>query len=242
MTTRDDVQAAQEVLEQASKKLNEAIKEVGAPNDFAILLQELLEVSSKVAQFDEMASSAKEEASSEEAQAWKEISLMTLQHCRAQLIDRQQHLIEKLQGLSETGASLCTTPAPQITSTEAKVVQEVKASQVGQPPGLASPPGLDPCSESTVTCNISKSPATKSPPGLLAPPGLSLPSGAAGLTPPPGFQPENQKPQAEKAKKDASLKTKKKAKQNGNLGTAVAVANPESSVESMLNLDAYDSD
>lgn len=145
---QDDAQTAQEVLSRASKKLNDAIKEVGSPNDFAILLQELLQVSTKIAQFDEMTSAAEEEASSEEAQTWKEISMMTLQHCRTQLVDRQRLLIEKLQGLSETGASLHTSPAPLTLTTDAKTAQEVKVSQVGHPPGLVLPPAFAPSSES----------------------------------------------------------------------------------------------
>lgn len=227
---QDDAQTAQEVLSRASKKLNDAIKEVGSPNDFAILLQELLQVSTKIAQFDEMTSAAEEEASSEEAQTWKEISMMTLQHCRTQLVDRQRLLIEKLQGLSETGASLHTSPAPLTLTTDAKTAQEVKVSQVGHPPGLVLPPAFAPSSESKA----------KTPPGLWAPPGLSLPSGTTKVAPPPGFQPEDQKPRAEKPKKDTSPKAKKKTKQNGyNPMTAVAAANPGNS---MLNLDTYDSD
>jgi len=244
---QDHTQTAQEILAQASKKLNEAIKEVGPPNDFAVLLQELLEVSAKVAQFDEMASAAGEEASSEEAQTWKEISMMTLLHCRTQLVDRQRTLVEQLQGLSADGASLSKTAAPlTLTTDEAKVLPEAKGVDgvIGLPPGLPTPPGLAPLSIPT----NSDAPKKMSPPGQWGPPGLNLPSGATGLGPPPGFQPENLKPKAQKAKQgDSSPKSRRKTKQQVKQAAVSAaiecgILAPVEPGPSMLNLDAYNSE
>lgn len=224
---KQTAQTAQQVLAQATQKLEEAIKEVGSRNDFAVLLQELLEVSSKVAQFDEMTFAAKEAAISEEAQTWKEISMMTLQHCRMQLIDRQRSLIEQLQVLSEDGASLAKIPVPLKSTIEAKAVSEVEAPQsaIGPPPGLPSPPSCAYPSPDPSESSCSKKPTAQ---GLGAPPGLNHAS------PPSGFVPQNQLHKAQKAKKKSSAKAG-----NPKQVTVSAVSDPGSS---MLNLDAYESD
>lgn len=185
---QDQTPTAQEILAEASKKLNDAIKEIGPANGFGTLLQELLEVSSKVVEFDEMTSAVNTEATSEEAQAWKEISMVTLHHCRQQLVDRQRSLVEQLHGFSEDGASLYTVKLE--STTETKMVKEAQ-DPIGPPPGLAPPP-----------------------PGLWAPAGLCHPSGA--VPPPPGFQPEKPKSKAQKAKKEVFSKATRQVKQSDN--------------------------
>lgn len=229
---QEQPQAAQtslDILMQASNKLEEAMKEVGSPNEFAILLQELLEVSTKVAQFNEMAFAAEQAAISEEAQTWKEISMMTLQHCRTQLVDRQRSLIEQLQVLSEDGASLSRSVAPSAATTGAKVTSEVKLS-AGPPPGLSSVPGCAYPSSSSFDGSSSKKAAT---PSVRAPPGLDLPSRTP-MTPPPGFRPQNPQLKAPKVKQESSAKIT-------NQKQVTALAEPACS-SSMLNLDAYNSD
>lgn len=217
-------QTAQEVLAQASKKLEEALKEVGPPNEFAILLQELLEVSTKVAQFDEMTFAATAAAISEEAQTWKEISMMTLQHCRMQLIDRQRSLIQQLQVLSQDGASLSKITAPLTLTTESKTASEVKSvcSRISPPPGLPSPSCAYPSSSPSDISSSTK--ATR------VPPGLDHPSSTV-LTSPPDFQASNALP---KAKKKSSAKVTNQKQ--------VTAPVARESRSPMLNLDAYDSD
>merc|ERR1719194_312406 len=105
--------SSQELLAQAAQKLSSAITEAGtAPNDFTMSLMQLLEVSTKINEFDEMASTANAETTTDEAQKWREISLMTMQHARTHLVEQQQRLIEALRGLSESGASLYRDKAP----------------------------------------------------------------------------------------------------------------------------------
>eukprot|EP00746_Dinoflagellata_sp_MGD_P011045 gnl/MRDRNA2_/MRDRNA2_123042_c0_seq1.p1 gnl/MRDRNA2_/MRDRNA2_123042_c0~~gnl/MRDRNA2_/MRDRNA2_123042_c0_seq1.p1 ORF type:complete len:238 (-),score=70.62 gnl/MRDRNA2_/MRDRNA2_123042_c0_seq1:42-755(-) len=231
---QDQPQAAQtslEILMKASNKLEEAMKEVGSPNEFAILLQELLEVSTKVAQFNEMAFVAEQAAISEEAQTWKEISMMTLQHCRTQLVDRQRSLIEQLQVLAEEGASLSRSVAPPTLTTGAEVASKVESTHASgsPPPGLPSVPTCAYPSPIQFDGSSSKKAAA---PIMRAPPGLDHPSRTP-KTPPPGFRPQDPQLKASKIKQETSAKI-------ANQKQVAALAEPARS-SPMLNVDAYDS-
>jgi len=221
---------SQEFLVKAAQNLSAAVSEAGtAPNDFAKNLLELLEVSTKLNQFDEMASAADAETTSVEAQQWREISLMTMQHARTHLVEQQQRLIEGLRGLSESGASLY----------KAGLSQEAKPNQmaVKPPPGLAAPPGLSvPLKPSKVT-NRKSAP----PPGLKPPPGLAS-AGTAQVTPPPGLT------TPVKSKLSAAAHpwriNKKVDDKPANFFEARfgQKENTQTVSNGMINLDAYDSD
>merc|ERR1719191_488330 len=116
-----------------------------APNDFAKDLLELLEVSTKINGFDEMAVADESETSSEEAKKWRQISLMTMQHARKHLVQQQQNLVEKLHGLSMSGASLYDAanalPVPTAVKPPPGLSLEVASSQMAVKPipGLTTP-------------------------------------------------------------------------------------------------------
>jgi len=245
--------SSQELLAQAAEKLSSAITGAGAaPNDFAMSLLELLEVSTKINQFDEMASAAEAETASDEAQKWREISLMTMQHARAHLVEQQQRLIEQLRGSSESGASLfknaIQTPEvkPAITAAvkpASGLPSPVKPAQkaVQPPPGLATPPGLPVPSKA----KTASKPAAASPPklsltvparGLRPPPGLASAGTAAPVSPPPGFS--FQKGQKQK-KAGYAQKPQQLSFFEARFGkeTTTPVATP-----AVMNIDAYESD
>merc|ERR1719301_391950 len=180
--------SSQQILAQAAEKLSTAVQEAGAaPNDFAKNLLELLEVSTKINQFDEMASAANAETTSAEAKQWRDISLMTMQHARTHLVEQQQRLVEELRALSDSGASLYQAPDTLAVPMAVK-----------PPPGLAPPPGLSMPVEVT-----NRKPS--SPPGLKPPPGLAS-AGTAPAATPPGFNtPANHKLATQMPKKEASV-------------------------------------
>eukprot|EP00746_Dinoflagellata_sp_MGD_P161658 gnl/MRDRNA2_/MRDRNA2_88884_c0_seq1.p1 gnl/MRDRNA2_/MRDRNA2_88884_c0~~gnl/MRDRNA2_/MRDRNA2_88884_c0_seq1.p1 ORF type:complete len:240 (+),score=64.68 gnl/MRDRNA2_/MRDRNA2_88884_c0_seq1:179-898(+) len=232
--------SSQQYLAQAAQKLSSAIAEAGAaPNEFALNLVELLEVSTKINEFDEMASAANAETTTEEAQKWREISLMTMQHARTHLVEQQQRLIEQLRTSSESGASLYKGPV-QSAEVEPDVMAvkphlEVKPAEmaVQPPPGMAGPPGLAKTSKQTAGA------AARPPPGLKPPPGLAS-AGTAKVTPPPGFSPQKaaQKPKKPVAGYPKSVKSPQMSFFESRFGKeASAPAAP-----AVVNLDAYDSD
>jgi hypothetical protein len=227
------------LLAEAAQKLSSAITEVGAaPNEFAVSLLELLEVSTKINDFDEMASAANAETTTEEAQKWREISLMTMQHARTHLVEQQQKMIDQLHKFSESGASLFTSP---VQSSEAepgvmavKPPSEVKPAKmaVQPPPGLAGPPGLP-------TPSKQKAGA---PPGLKPPPGLAS-AGTASIAPPPGFaHPKGKKPQKPVAGYPKSPKSSQMSFFESRFGKETGIPSGSAVVNPAVNLDAYDSD
>lgn len=191
---------SQQILLQAAKQLQDAVKETGSSaGPFAMALLEVIESSSKLQEFDEMAKSAQEnEAAGEEAQTWREISLMTLQYCRQGLEERQRTAIKELCKLADGGASLFQSATP------------VAQPSVGSPTGVpSSPPGLD----------VPQTP-------LGAPPGLELPAAegvktfpASKVAPPPGFGPA-----AEPTNKGTTKKQPPWRRQNGGARAPVVVA------------------
>jgi len=234
---------SQEFLVQAAQNLSKAVTEAGtAPNDFGKNLLELLEVSTKINQFDEMASTANTETTSAEAQQWREISLMTMQHARTHLVEQQQRLIEGLRGLSESGASLYKAPnalpSPTAVKPPAGLPQEAKSNQmaVQPPPGLAAPPGLSmPLKPSKVT---NRKPLP--PPGLKPPPGLAS-AGTAQVTPPPGLStPVKSKLSA--AAHPWRINKKVEDKPTNFFEARFCKENTQTASNGMINLDAYDSD
>jgi len=242
---------SQQILVQAVEKLSTAVQEVGtAPNCFATKLLELLEVSTKISQFDELADAANAETTSAEAKQWRDISLMTMQHARTHLVEQQQRLVEELRALSDSGASLYQAPdtlaVPMAVKPPPELAPEVKSDQmaVKPPPGLAPPPGLSMPVEVT-----NRKPS--SPPGLKPPPGLAS-AGTAPAATPPGFNtPANHKLATQMPKKEASVHPWRIGKKVDN--TKIS-SSPEAQINKenmqsaslgmnrMINLDAYDSD
>jgi hypothetical protein len=251
--------SSQQLIAQAVQKLSDAMGTVSEPpNDFAATLLELLEVSAKINQFDEMNALAADEASSEEAQKWREISMMTMKHCQAQLSEQQQRLIAKLQGLSQSGASLVKAatiepamkPEPKVLKPAAPQVKPAAPQVKPQAKAVKPPPGL----------------STTAPPGLSGPPGLAPPPGlrsagtarkAAGpedveYTSVKKQAPWNLKKQAAApvqvpapVKKEAEdgWTVKKGSPRKANPSKQAASAAPAVPASSVfLNFDAYDSD
>jgi len=243
--------SSQQILAQAAQTLSAAVSGAGAaPNDFATKLLELLEVSTKINEFDEMAAAANSETTSEEAQKWREISLMTMQHARAHLVEQQQHLIEGLQGLTDSGASLYKAADAQQSS------EKKPASMVVQPPpGLSTevksdrmavqpPPGLTvPLGRSTPQ----KTNKVQPPAGLKPPPGLVSAGTASKITTPPGFNAAQKKPTSQKPKKEVAAHPWRVNKQGGDKSSNFFDARfgketKTTAAECVINLDAYESD
>lgn len=252
------VTSSQEFFIQAAQKLSTAVSETGTvPNDFAKNLLELLEVSTKINQFDEMASTANEETASAEAQQWREISLLTMQHARTHLLEQQRRLIEGLRELSEAGASLYKSPDALPDQRAVKPLpggdpeQKLDQMAVKPPPGLAAPPGLSMSFEPT---KVTKSKPV--PPSTLKPPPGLASAGTAPVTPPPGFNalPNRKAPRA--PKKEAAVHPWRMNKKSddkftslyearlskGSTDTATSSGTETTASSSMLNLDAYESD
>lgn len=152
-------QSSKQLLAQAAQKLMTAVHETGLaqPTPFADALLELIESSSKLQEFDDMAMEAKtRQSESEEAQTWQQISLMTLQFCREGMVDRQQKALQKVMELASQGATLHS----QGTIASCQEISKTNDAAAKPPPGVffGPPPGLT------------------APPGLAAPPGLELSS------------------------------------------------------------------
>lgn len=249
--------SSQQLIAQAAQTLSTAMGTTGdSPTEFAQVLLGLLEVSAKINQFDELNALATDEASSEEAKKWRDISMMTTQFMLAQLSEQQQRLIARLQDLSQSGASLVKEPAVKVAMEEPAIEVAMKPvpkaakssappvkpepMAVKPPPGLpvAPPPGLS-------------APAKKAAP----PPGLvSAGSGRGGAAGPDDVEYTSVKKQAPwNIKKQASANVKKEAEDGWTVkkGTqwkatskkpSAPVAPAPAATSVFLNFDAYDSD
>lgn len=210
----------QAILATAVQKLADAVNETGnAPNSFSKKLLELMELTSKIQQFEEVAELASKEASSDEAQKWQEISLMTLKHCCGHLLEQRQKTLAELQKLAQNGGSLFKEP---------EAIANPQESAVKPPPGLNAPPGL------------SAPPGLGAPPGLSAPPGLALGASKEEVAPR-----KEEAPVAKKAWSAASApwnKKKSSPQVSPKPSPVVPEKQPAFSAPCVMNLDAYDSD
>lgn len=167
----------------------------GKPTKFAESLLELLEVTAKIQQLDDLNTSARatDPNESDETRRWKDVSLMSANLCRGGLIEQQLGAIEKLQDIAARGGSLCVeAEAAPIANCPAQ-----KGLHAGT--GGGSPPDSGGSDGEAGTGGARRAspalpPGLSAPPGLAAPPGLSLPASAAtppsaptGVRPPPGF-------------------------------------------------------
>jgi hypothetical protein len=161
--------SSQQVLAQAAQKLLDAVRDNEAePSPFATALLELMEHSSKLQEYEQMMAAAQQEASSEEAKTWQQVSLMTLQYCHKGLIEQQQRTLERVTQLVDKGETLFHTSPPALPAAQDATAQEdVEPEPPSMPPPPPSkmpekPPGVW---------------VTRPPPGLDAPPGLEAPPG-----------------------------------------------------------------
>jgi len=207
------------MLLNAAQKLSDAVSDAGAaPNEFAEKLLELMELTAKIQQFEEVAGLASQEATSDEVHKWQEISLMTLKHCSAHLLEQRQRTLAQLQNLSQNGASLFKAPVSNVAPLD---------SVVKPPPGLESacaPPGL-------------KTPGLKVPSAIGAPPGLGVP---------PGLRldaPAEKAPVVKKMWAAANAPWNKKKSSPLSSPAVTTHEQPATTPAfSVMNLDAYDSD
>lgn len=203
-----------QILAQAAKQLQDVVKETGSTaGPYAIAILELIECTAKLQEFDAMATSAEENAAtSEEAQTWREISLMTLQYCRQNLVEQQRAGVAKVCQLAGEGASFyhplaaAETPATEVAGNDTKTRQDEAAS----PKAVLRSPTLD---------------MPQSPPGCWAirpPPGLDLPAAydaesaepepKSKVAAPPGFNSAMNPGQINVAKKRAPPSTATQSK------------------------------
>lgn len=213
----------QHMLLTAVQKLADTVNDTGiTPNEFSKKLLELMELTAKIQQFEEVAQLASQEASSDEAQKWQEISLMTLKHCCGHLLEQRQKTLAELQKIAQNGGSLFKEPVHNAAPQESAVKPPPGLESVGAPPGLAAPPGIG------------------APPGLSAPPGLGHRASKEEF-PPLGTK---KAPVAKKADHSNAPWNKKKSSPQASPQPSPVVPEkqPAFSAPCVMNLDAYDSD
>jgi len=220
MAPTSSANSDQLMLLKAVQKLSDTMGETGiAPNAFAKKILELMELTAKIQQFEELAALASDKASSDEVQKWQEISLMTLKHCSAQLLEERQRTLEELQNTAKDGGSLFKMPASLAAPVESAVKLPPGMDSVAAPPGLKPPPGLS------------------APPGLTAPPGLGSDA--------PQKKASEVKEEAPKAKKvwsGAPWNAKKSSPKVSPVVPQKVPVSPAVATSCVMNLDAYDSD
>lgn len=203
----------QHMLLTAVQKLADTVNDTGiAPNEFSKKLLELMELTAKIQQFEEVAQLASQEASSDEAQKWQEISLMTLKHCCGHLLEQRQKTLAELQKIAQNGGSLFKEPQ------ESAVKPPPGLESVGAPPGLAAPPGIG------------------APPGLSAPPGLASKEEFPPLNKKAPVAKKADHSNAPWNKKKSSPQASPQP------SPVVPEKQPAFSAPCVMNLDAYDSD
>lgn len=107
----------QSMLAKATEALVEAVKATGeGPNEFALYLLELLEVSAKISELSDVKAAAKQTAVSSEAKKWQELSLLTLQFCADGLNEQQSKLVRNIGDMASKGASLSRSTATAISA------------------------------------------------------------------------------------------------------------------------------
>lgn len=232
-----NIAASQLLMVQAAQKLRDTVHESGqAPGPLAFAILELMENSAKLQQFDQMMAVAKQEAQSDEAKTWQDISLMTLKYCRQGLLEQQQRAVHNVCQLSEGGASLFPSSVPAVVKEEDPVLSKsektpsISEEKSGESP--QAPPGIW---------------MMRPPPGLEPPTGVQLPPGLA--KPPPGFDvsetPKTEKPLPPwRRPKPVSTTEKEEEKPTVLSAQSTAVSSPVIADAhcSFINFDAYSSD
>eukprot|EP00746_Dinoflagellata_sp_MGD_P165314 gnl/MRDRNA2_/MRDRNA2_94514_c0_seq1.p1 gnl/MRDRNA2_/MRDRNA2_94514_c0~~gnl/MRDRNA2_/MRDRNA2_94514_c0_seq1.p1 ORF type:complete len:228 (-),score=79.00 gnl/MRDRNA2_/MRDRNA2_94514_c0_seq1:131-814(-) len=171
--------SSQQVLAQAAQKLLDAVSENDAePSPFATALLELMEHSSKLHEYEQMMAVAQQEASSDEAKTWQQVSLMTLQYCHKGLVEQQQRTLQRVTDLVEKGDTLFQASSPALPDAQDTADQD-DAKLV--PPSTPPPPPPTSAASGTMPAKPPGVWVTRPPPGLEAPPGLDAPPGLTKL-------------------------------------------------------------
>merc|ERR1719274_234226 len=130
------------ISQDLATKLSDQVRAAGTEIPFAKSMLDLIEVTARISQLDELVTSAQAAAETEspEARKWKEISAMSAQFARSSLFDRQIAAIDELLDLSARGGSL-VKEASDAAGQPAKLGAPPPGLRA--PPGLAAPPGLE---------------------------------------------------------------------------------------------------
>jgi len=166
--------SSQQVLAQAAQQLLDSVRENGAePSPFAVALLELMEHSSKLQEYENMMTVANQEAKSDEAKTWQQVSLMTLQYCQKNLVEQQQRALQKVTHLVEQGESLFLAPETE-KPPELPDHSDKDASENRVPPSTPPPPAPTAAPKEKTATPLTPPGVwvTRPPPGLEAPPGL----------------------------------------------------------------------
>jgi len=235
------------------------LKRGGAPpTKFAESLLELLEVTAKIQQLDDLNASAQAvgEDETEETRRWKDISVMSANLCRGGLVEQQLGAIEKLQGLAARGGSLCAEASSEDVCAPIEPRKGAHAGTGGDSAadsggsdgeagtgGVAAgtrlalagppPPGLS-LPGPAATCAPAAGPpaapnAISPPPGFGGPPGLSLPKPTQG-------GPKKKAPAQAKSSKAGEREASSWAEK----AKGAVAFEPKAASCTGLNLDAYD--
>lgn len=167
---------------------------MGKDTSFAKSMLDLLEVTAQISQLDKMVEDAQSvgEEESSETRKWKEISTMSAQFARSNLLERQLAAIDSLIDLGARGGSLVKEASDRVDAgpLEASALPpmpvlpaKVSAGTGGDSPLASASEGEDagPGATGAAKCVIAP------PPGLAAPPGLEhlAPSTQAPAAPAP---------------------------------------------------------
>lgn len=165
------------ISQDLATKLSDQVRAAGSEVPFAKSMLDLIEVTARISQLDELVTSAQaaSETESPEARKWKEISAMSAQFARSSLFDRQIAAIDELLDLSARGGSL-VKEASDAAGQPAKLLTAAEAR--APPPGLPAPSPL-----------LKDTSGNIPPPGLCAPPGLAAPPGLEHVKPVPNASP-----------------------------------------------------
>merc|ERR1719310_97365 len=178
-------------------QLSDQVRAASSDVPFAKSMLDLIEVTARISQLDELVAGAQaaSETESPEARKWKEISAMSAQFARSSLFDRQIAAIDELLDLSARGGSLVKeasdaagqpaklgapppglpAPSPLLKDTSGNIPPPVLCA----PPGLAAPPGLEHVKPVQNTSPAAKAAPWRRPPGVFRAPESGAPERAA---------------------------------------------------------------
>lgn len=191
-----------QVLAQAAERLLDAVNENGSePSPFAVALLDLMEYTSRLQEYEQMMSVAKQEATSEEAKTWQQVSLMTLQYCQKNLVDQQQRALLKVTQLVDQGESLFllkeNTPMLPDDEPDEEKTPTLQDDSTKDTPTKRVPPSMPPPAAPTINAQGPSEPPPAAPigntqgraPPPLTPPGVWITRPPPGLEAPPGLEP-----------------------------------------------------
>jgi len=173
-----------------AQRLMEQVCANGKDTSFAKSMLDLLEVTARISQLEELVEDARSVGVEEspETRKWKEISTMSAQFARSSLVDRQLAAIDSLIDLGARGGSLLKEASDhvEIAPAEAKTPPQMPMlpAKISAGTGGDSPVSAyeiedaGPGATGAAPCVTAPPPGLSAPPGLLAPPGLEHPAAA----------------------------------------------------------------